>query len=243
METLDGFALELNLSDHVLSFDIEKDFYHFRLQTAIRNWFVFQINNRHCRCIALPFGWNLSLYYFIKFMRPVVQYVQSTPRARIRSYLDDFLVAARTPGRLSKLKSRLDTLFRSCGPRRKECKGCWEGIRRLGYLGFVIETEKIVFGIITKRTNKISGGTRARYYVKPAGTGGSWKSLCYATSKKSQSLAPWPCLTPDFVNRSLYDSLKSTCKGNRLKLSNAAVRDLRTWRGLRTEKSPSTRPI
>lgn len=160
METLESFALELQAQDHLMSFDIEKGYHHFRLHPKIRNWFLFKLDNRFFRCIALPFGWSLSPPYFIKMMRPFVRYIRNTLRLRIHPYMDDFLVAVVSHSDLPETRSRLDSLLTDCGLARKVGKGCWEGSQRIEHLGFIIDTKKMVFGITPRRMEKIKGIAR-----------------------------------------------------------------------------------
>jgi hypothetical protein len=46
METMESFGVQLLDEDHLLSFDIEKGYHHFRLHPSMRNWFLFVINGK-----------------------------------------------------------------------------------------------------------------------------------------------------------------------------------------------------
>ena len=239
METLESFALEIKPNDHLLSFDIEKGYHHFRLHPDIRNWFLFRIDGRYFRCIALPFGWKLSPFYFIKLMRPFVEYVRNRLNLRIHPYMDDFLVAVSSPTELKRAQRTLDGLLRKTGLRRKPGKGCWEGSQRLDHLGFVIDTRAQVFGITDKRVQKIQNVARkllqqARQNRRLVETSLLRHFLGVAIScSLAMPLAR-------FYTRSLYDSLQTQSK-RRVKLKHAAVRDLLHWKNL--VRSPSTRPL
>ena len=99
METIPGFALELEEGDQMFSFDVESGFHHFYLHPDMRDYFIFHYAGRYYRSIALPFGWGRSGWWFTKMMRPFVQYMRETLGYRVLPYIDDFLVAASPPGR------------------------------------------------------------------------------------------------------------------------------------------------
>ena len=241
METLESFAVDLAQGDHMFSFDIAKGYHHFRLHPDIRNWFIYRINGRYFRCIALPFGWKLSPAYFIKFMRPMVQYIRQHLHLRIHPYMDDFLIAVRSRAKLKKAREKVAALLRHCGLQRKVGKGCWEGARRLEHLGFIIDTKKLLFGITEARLEKLasiaqqllSQARRNRRIVDVS----LLRHFCGVAISCSLAMP-----LSRFYTRSLYDSLKiATRRDRRVRLVHAAVRDLKEWRGLKS--SPPSRPI
>ena len=239
METPESFALKIKRNDHLLSFDIEKGYHHFRLHPDIGNVFLFRIDGRYFRCIALPFGWKLSHFYFIKFMRPFVEYVRNRLNLRIHPYMDDFLVAASSRTELKKAQWTLNGLLRKAGLRRKPGKGCWEGSQRLEHLGFVIETKVQVFEITYKRVQKIQNVARkllqqARQNRKMVETSLLRHFLGVAIScSLAMPLAR-------FYTCVLYDSLQKQSKRH-VKLKHEAIRDLVHWK--KRVKSPSARPL
>ena len=242
METLESFALEIKPNNHLLSFDIEKGYHHFRLYPAIHNWFLFRIDGRYFRCTELPFEWKLSPFYFIKFMRPFVEYVRNHLNLRIHPYRDDLLVATSSPTELKRAQRTLDGLLRKTGLRRKPEKGCWEGSQRLEHLGFVIDTKAQVFGITDKRVQKIQNVARkllqqARQNRRLVETSLLRHFLGVAIS------CSLPMPLARFYTRSLYDSLQSQAK-RRVKLKHAAIRDLVHWKkpGQITVYTPSPSP-
>jgi hypothetical protein len=54
METFPEYALELELGDHMVSFDIKAGYRHFRLAPKVRNLFLFRYEDKYYRCVA-PF--------------------------------------------------------------------------------------------------------------------------------------------------------------------------------------------
>lgn len=232
METLESFALDLKSNDHLFSFDIAKGYHHFRLHPAIRNWFIFRLENKYYRCIALPFGWQLSPAYFIKIMRPFVRYIRHKLRRRVHPYMDDFLIACASQRSLAKAKTQIVALLSHCGLRRKVGKGCWEGSTRLEHLGFIIDTRKMVFGVKESRLVKLS--SMASRLMSQARRN---RRLVDQTLLRTFTGLAISCTLAmplaRFYTRSMYDSLTNP-RGSRCRLTHAAMRDLKEWKQLRT---------
>ena len=236
METLESFAVELDQDDQMFSFDIAKGYHHFRLHPDIRDWFVYKIDGRYFRCISLPFGWKLSPAYFIKFMRPMVQYVRQQLRLRIHPYMDDFLIAVKSRAKLIKARQKVGALLENCGLQRKVGKGCWEGGRRLQHLGFIIDTKKLLFGITESRLEKLASiaqqllhqARRNRRLVDLS----LLRHFCGVAISCSLAMP-----LSRFYTRSLYDSIKAKRgKGSRVRLLHTAIKDLKHWRDLKASR-------
>ena len=202
---------------------------------------MFKLDGRFFRCIALPFGWCLSPAYFIKIMCPFVQYVRHYLGLHIHPYMDDFLVATGPSTALPQARSAISTLLSNLRLLRKEGKGCWEGGTRIDHLGFTVDTEKMTFGINTERLLKLHDLSRSllnqahrnRRLVKRS----QLRHFCGVAVFCSLAMR-----LSRFHTRSLYDSMNFTSKtGSRVRLSHAALRNLKTWRGLQT--SPSSRSL
>lgn len=101
METLPGFALELQREDMLTSFDDKGGYRHFYLRPEMRDYFVLGYDRRFYRFIAVQFGWGRSGYWFVKLMRPLVRRLREKEGYRVLPYLDDFLVAPSRPGTVS----------------------------------------------------------------------------------------------------------------------------------------------
>jgi hypothetical protein len=65
MQTLPEYALELELGEKIVSFDIQAEYRHFRFAPQMRDWFFFRYEGSFYRCIALPFGWGRSPMLFM----------------------------------------------------------------------------------------------------------------------------------------------------------------------------------
>jgi hypothetical protein len=70
MESLESFAEELRQGDRLIAFDVKSGYHHFGLHPAMRDWFLFRYENKCYRCIALPFGWGRSVWWFYQLLKP-----------------------------------------------------------------------------------------------------------------------------------------------------------------------------
>lgn len=161
METLPSFALELEQSDYLISFDIKSGYRHFYLHPSMRDYFLFHYCGRYYRCVALPFGWGRSPLWFTKLTRPLVQYMREKCGYRVLPYIDDFLVAGSPPGRPAteqdcrRARERLTKLFASLGITRHPTKGCWKGGRQIDHLGMHVDTETMRVYVSDSKVKKV----------------------------------------------------------------------------------------
>jgi hypothetical protein len=136
METLPAYALELQKGDHMISFDIQSGYRHFRLAPHMRDMFLFRYAGRFFQCVALPFGWGRSPMWFTKLLRPKVQHLRSSELYRVLPYLDDFLIVPSQAGIIADLAvcggatSKIDALLDELGLLRpNEGRVGWEHSR------------------------------------------------------------------------------------------------------------------
>lgn len=50
----------------------------FVLHRRMWNWFIFRYNVQYYRCIALPFGWTRSPFWFCILLQPLTRYIRDT---------------------------------------------------------------------------------------------------------------------------------------------------------------------
>jgi Reverse transcriptase (RNA-dependent DNA polymerase) len=161
METLPAYALERQKGDHMISFDIQSGYRHFRFAPHMRDMFLFRYAGRLFQCLALPFGWGRSPMWFTKLLRPMVQHLRSYELYRVLAYLDDFLVVPSEAGAIADLAvcegatSKIDALLEALGLIRHPTKGEWVGSTRVEHLGAVIDTEQEKFFIAPRKIEKI----------------------------------------------------------------------------------------
>ena len=71
-ETLSWLSSSPRSVTSAASIDLRDCYHHFRLHTAIRKHFNFEMNGKYYRCVALPFGWSLAPAFCTKLLRPVI---------------------------------------------------------------------------------------------------------------------------------------------------------------------------
>jgi hypothetical protein len=92
MNKVAEFAATVEEGDHFISFDIEGGYRYFFLAEPVRNFFLFPYDGRVYRCIALPFGWSRSAYWFVNLLKPFVRKLRKWDYWTF-PYVDDFLMA------------------------------------------------------------------------------------------------------------------------------------------------------
>lgn len=71
MESLQEFALGIGQGDRLLSFDLKYGYRAVALHKEMQKYFMFRHSGKVYCTMTLPFGWNVSPYWFIQVMKPV----------------------------------------------------------------------------------------------------------------------------------------------------------------------------
>jgi hypothetical protein len=235
MEKLPEYALELELGENMVSFDIQAGYQHLLLTPQMRDWFLFRYDGSFYRCIALPFGWGRSPMWFTQLMVPMVRNLRE--KYRVLAYLDDFLICPVKAGRVASMRDCrkatpvIDKLLSSLGLTRHPTKWEWVGSTRMEHLGCVIDSDRMRFYVAPRKIVKVHGIARAS--LQQARQGRRWVSrdrLRYFCVSVSLSLEmPFA----RFYTRSLFDDInrrpmesRASSNGNRCRLSHQSIRDL-----------------
>lgn len=247
-DTLESNAPQLKKEDQLISFDLESGYHQFRLHPTMRKWFVVKFAGRWFQYVALPFGWRLSGYWFVRLVGRFTAMLRRTLRYRVLQYVDDFLVAPsvgrhstrRDCLRASKLITRLLAYY---GIKRHPEKGIWGGgTTCIVHLGFVIDTVRCTFGVPAVKLEKVSSMAKRLMMCVRRNRRQAQRSLIASFVGVCASLS---LAVPDarFFLRGLHDCLSgSKATSSRLAvLSHAAIRELRHWSGI-TKRHPH-RPI
>lgn len=92
------FTLELLAVDKLMSFYVKGGFRNFYLSPKMNTYFLFQHGGHFYRCIAMPFGWGFSGYWFFKLLRQFVKDLRDSLDYMVLPYIYDFLLAALPAG-------------------------------------------------------------------------------------------------------------------------------------------------
>lgn len=241
------YALGLQKTDHFLGFDIKGGYRHFYLAPEMRDFFCFHYAGRFFRCIALPFGWSRSPYWFITLLKPFVRVVRSRWNYRLLAYIDDFLCNPTSGDRPATAKDceiaskRLDGLMERLGIMKHPTKGVWgNGSTVIDHLGVRWDSMNMRFTITEEKQEKVRSWAEA--LVHEAVRGRRWVSRnslrSFAGTVVSLQLA-MPLAR--FYSREFFNAVEDySCArqmpaargGERTRISNRALKDLRQWRRL-----------
>lgn len=161
METIQSFAVEMQERDMLMSFDVKGGYRHFYLHPDMRDFFVFRYGGRCYRCVALPFGWGRSGWWFVKLLRPFVRHVREKLGYRVLPYVDDFLIAPSPPGRVAgeedceRARKELGRLMRRLGLWRHPEKGEWTGSRQIDHLGVRLDTAAMKVYVTDEKVRRV----------------------------------------------------------------------------------------
>lgn len=62
--------------DVLKSLDVKGGYRQFYHRPEMTYYFDFRYDGRYYRCIALPFGWLESGYWFMKLLRPMLRHIR-----------------------------------------------------------------------------------------------------------------------------------------------------------------------
>lgn len=242
MESLSSFGACLKRGDHMISFDWKGGYRHFALHSKMWNWFLFHYDGRFYRCIALPFGWTRSPYWFCHILSPLTRYIRSALNCRVLTWIDDYLLVPgvgtvpSTSEDCEVLCTVLDPLFARLGMLRHPQKGVWGlGVTKIEHLGVIIDTENFRYFVTPEKLENLQNiashllqtSAKARRWVRES-------TLRTFAGKAVSQLVPLPLAR--FFTRGIYDDLKHTnarrgqYPEQKIRLSNAGRRDLQAWR-------------
>ena len=92
-EDLDDVIQTLLPTDLMVTFDVKNGFFHIPVRDCDTKYFCFRWKKTLYEWRVLPFGANVSPYYFCKVIRALVGYFREND-IRLVSYVDDFIVGA-----------------------------------------------------------------------------------------------------------------------------------------------------
>eukprot|EP01108_Squamamoeba_japonica_P004922 TRINITY_DN385_c0_g1_i6.p1 TRINITY_DN385_c0_g1~~TRINITY_DN385_c0_g1_i6.p1 ORF type:complete len:775 (+),score=76.17 TRINITY_DN385_c0_g1_i6:1103-3427(+) len=145
--------------DFLTSIDLSDAYHHVMLSPAHRHLFGFQADGRVFRFRVLVFGLSSAPWVFTRVIKPVLAFLHRQG-IRVLSFLDDFLLAART-----RQQSRLHTLLtvstlRSLGLSPSDVKSELEPTPSLIFLGFRLDTVKWTIAIPLDKLRAIRADAR-----------------------------------------------------------------------------------
>lgn len=251
-DDLYSLADDVQQGDWLASFDLQDGYMHLEIEPESQHYFGFRVNGECFVCCTLPFGYKDSPRIFQSFSNEIKRIATSRPALkvarrhagkawrkslrpgafRLRAYLDDFLLVARTRVAMVAATRYLRLLLRSLGVLWHATKSHWEPTQRLTHLGLEIDSGRGELRVPEDRLRELKNF--AKFVQNEAGRQKRWlpaKTVAqFAGKATSVMLAVGPAR---FFLRSLFQDLKGKASwGSRVKISHQSLRDLGWWRNL-----------
>ncbi|KAA6380259.1 MAG: putative reverse transcriptase [Streblomastix strix] len=82
----------LQQSDYATILDIKDAFHHLHIQPNLQQFLGFQFKNKSYTYLGLPFGWNLSPFFFSKTLAIAIRAIRTKWKIKIQHYMDDIIL-------------------------------------------------------------------------------------------------------------------------------------------------------
>lgn len=143
METLQTVLDCIQPGDFLSSLDLKKGFHHVALHPDHQHFFGFQWQGQQFHFTCLPMGLRESPRIFTVLVKALLTVLRERG-IRVFSYIDDSLIAAPSLSLGEGHTQEVRTFFESAGFIVHEAKSALKPSHRLHYLGFVIDSNKMV---------------------------------------------------------------------------------------------------
>ena len=154
MEDLRKVARSLSPGLWGIKLDLKDAYLHLHLARWVVKYFGFALGKRIFAFLVLPFGLSPAPWLFTRVLRPVKKALRRLG-IRISSFLDDFLILARSRQEaLDHTRAAVDLLQR-LGFHINWKKSVLVPQRRLEYLGVVLDLEAMTFSLPVEKVEKV----------------------------------------------------------------------------------------
>jgi hypothetical protein len=140
--------------DWMFSLDLKSGYYHVGIHPRSRRFATILVDGQYLCFTELMFGLRPACLVFTKFMRPVVAHLRKKG-VRVHPYLDDFLFAHQSVGRLLEQRDMVAKLLLDLGLTRNVSKGQWIPTQRLEHLGYLFDTDQGRIEVPPRKAEKI----------------------------------------------------------------------------------------
>lgn len=127
--------------DHLVTLDLKDGFFHIPVHKDNRDLLCFRWRNHYDRWCVLPFGSNVSPYFFCKTVRCVVEHFRSIG-VRIGNYVDDFIIAD-VSDNIDTTKNFVISELERLGWCINYEKSQLQPSSRTKFIGYIIDTAKV----------------------------------------------------------------------------------------------------
>ncbi len=251
-DDLHTLADDVQQGDWLASFDLQDGYMHLAVAPEFQHYLGFRVNGECFVCCTLPFGWNDSPRIFQAFSLEIKRLATSRPALkvarrhagkawhqhlrpatfRLRCYLDDYLLVARTRAAMLSATRHMRSLLRSLGVLWHTTKSRWEPTQRLTHLGLEIDSKQGVLRVPEDRLRELKAF--AKFVQHEAGRNKRWLPARTIAKFAGKAISVMMAVGPArFFLRSMFQDLKGKSSWNaRIKLSHQSLRDLGWWKQL-----------
>lgn len=143
--------------DKLVTLDLKNGFFHVPIKESCRDYLCFQYKNKYYRWCVLPFGSNVSPFYFCKVVRCVIEHFRRN-NVKIVSYVDDFVLSG-SENNIERSRDWVLGELKNLGLKVNFEKSCLEPGHRVKFIGYVIDTARhkdaVWLAIPRDRLNKV----------------------------------------------------------------------------------------
>jgi len=252
LDTVSDLARGTPQNAFFIKWDLRDAYHHFRLHPSDQQFFQFCIDGEYFQCVALPFGWNGSPFFFQKIIRVFTQAIRShgviptatiphnttlTPMQSARqlrfllNYLDDFVASTASFRAGKRLGTEARVLMRRLGLAWKEAKCMWRPAQQVEALGLHVDSTTGTFTLTTRRKQSILGSANEVLQMANAKCRRvPKKRLAMFIGRAVSSIMAIPYCQFKLQQLQLcLHSHPSWAASTMVKLTNAAMRELRWW--------------
>ena len=244
---------------YMVSFDLQDAYQCVSIVEEDQKYLSFCVDGEYFVCSALPFGYTNSPYVFTKVARHFTKLIRSVDGSSpaegevqglggvdppfILAYLDDFMVAAKSPAACEAAIARVMSVCSNLCLRLNLSKCHLEPTQVLEHLGMVVDFSKGVFTLSEARKAKVQHEAKSLLMSAARNKRVIPVKALQRFTGLAQSCKLAVPLADHFL-RSLYNDQGVMFKPGWSKLSHPSMRDLKFWVSLSPENvgAPIWRP-
>lgn len=149
----------LNRNDWLCKIDLKDAYLAVNIETSCRKYLRFEWGNKTYQFKCLPFGLASAPRIYTKLMKPVISLLRKAG-IRLIIYLDDILLIAESPEKLTQARDTTLFLLQSLGFVINLGKSKLTPCQVLDFLGFQINTQKMTFYLSKEKVTKLKKSCR-----------------------------------------------------------------------------------
>ena len=145
-------------NDYMAVFDVKNGYYNVPIDKDHQKYFRFNCNGKTFQMRSLPMGFVSSMEAFRSYMAPFINTLKILfPSTQIFAYVDDVLLCCQG---MTKKAARMELqkihlAIRTMGLPLKAAKSHWEPTRKVGFLGFELNSKDLTITVPIKKLKAV----------------------------------------------------------------------------------------